>query len=310
MVCIKSLCVGLMVCDLMVKPVTEQALREDTSQAEMIRMQVGGDAFNVASNLAALGVETALYSAVGRDAFGDFALAYAEKLGVPAQWIQKTDRPTSVTAVLIHPDGERNFVVQKGASQQIREEEISDELLKAYDMIYIGSACGLPELEGESLTRLLKRAKDLGRLTAMDITGEALQEKASQLLPALALLDYFLPSSYEAMELSGEKTPEAAAAYFHRHGVPVAVIKLGKQGALLSDGRKQKRFSAYEGPVIDTTGAGDAFVSGFLAGISREKELSDCVRLGNGAGTLCVGKVGASGTLPAFKELSAFIGSD
>ena len=82
-----------MVCDLMVKPVTEQALREDTSQAEMIRMQVGGDAFNVASNLAALGVETALYSAVGRDAFGDFALAYAEKLGVPAQWIQKTDRP-------------------------------------------------------------------------------------------------------------------------------------------------------------------------------------------------------------------------
>ena len=297
MVCIKILCVGLMVCDLMVKPVTEQVLREDTSQAEMIRMQVGGDAFNVASNLAALGVETALYSAVGRDAFGDFALAYAEKLGVPAQWIQKTDRPTSVTAVLIHPDGERNFVVQKGASQQLREEEISDELLKAYDMIYIGSACGLPELEGESLTRLLKRAKDLGRLTAMDITGEALQEKASQLLPALALLDYFLPSSYEAMELSGEKTPEAAAAYFHRHGVPVAVIK-------------QKRFSAYEGPVIDTTGAGDAFVSGFLAGISREKELSDCVRLGNGAGALCVGKVGASGTLPAFKELSAFIGSD
>ena len=61
MVCIKILCVGLMVCDLMVKPVTEQALREDTSQAEMIRMQVGGDAFNVASNLAALGVETALY---------------------------------------------------------------------------------------------------------------------------------------------------------------------------------------------------------------------------------------------------------
>ena len=53
-----------------------------------------------------------------------------------------------------------------------------------------------------------------------------------------------------------------------------------------------------------------AFVSGFLAGISREKKLSDCVRLGNGAGTLCVGKVGASGTLPAFKELSAFIGSD
>ena len=43
---------------------------------------------------------------------------------------KKTDSPTSVTAVLIHPDGERNFVVQKGASQQLREEEISDEIIK------------------------------------------------------------------------------------------------------------------------------------------------------------------------------------
>ena len=157
MVCIKILCVGLMVCDLMVKPVTEQVLREDTSQAEMIRMQVGGDAFNVASNLAALGVETALYSAVGRDAFGDFAFGLCREVGCSCAVDSKTDRPTSVTAVLIHPDGERNFVVQKGASQQLREEEISDELLKAYDMIYIGSACGLPELRGRKPDAFTKK---------------------------------------------------------------------------------------------------------------------------------------------------------
>lgn len=110
---IKILCVGLMVCDLLIKPVTRETLSADSAKAEAIRMLVGGDAFNVASNLSALGTETTLYSAVGEDAFGAFALDYAEKLGVSTQWIKTTDGPTSVTAVLIHPDGERSFVVQR-----------------------------------------------------------------------------------------------------------------------------------------------------------------------------------------------------
>ncbi|MFR6321905.1 MAG: carbohydrate kinase family protein [[Clostridium] leptum] len=123
-------------------------------------MQVGGDAFNVASNLAALGRNSTVQRC-RPISFRGFCLVCRE-VGCSCAVDSKNRQPNSVTAVLIHPDGERNFVVQKGASQQLREEEISDELLKAYDMIYIGSACGLPELEGESLTRLLKRAKDLG----------------------------------------------------------------------------------------------------------------------------------------------------
>lgn len=59
-----------MVCDLLIKPVTRETLSADSAKAEAIRMLVGGDAFNVASNLSALGTETTLYSAVGEDAFG------------------------------------------------------------------------------------------------------------------------------------------------------------------------------------------------------------------------------------------------
>ena len=129
-----------MVCDLLIKPVTRETLSADSAKAEAIRMLVGGDAFNVASNLSALGTETTLYSAVGEDAFGAFALDYAEKLGVSTQWIKTTDGPTSVTAVLIHPDGERSFVVQRGASHELKERQISDDLLRKYDLLYIGSA--------------------------------------------------------------------------------------------------------------------------------------------------------------------------
>ena len=308
MIFIKILCVGLMVCDLLIKPVTRETLSADSAKAEAISMLVGGDAFNVASNLSALGTETTLYSAVGEDAFGAFALDYAEKLGVSTQWIKTTDGPTSVTAVLIHPDGERSFVVQRGASHELKERQISDDLLRQYDLLYIGSACGIPGLDGEGLTKLLHRAKVLDCKTAMDITGNPTRRSAAQLLPALPNLDFFLPSAYEAMDLSGRDSPGKAADYFHEKGVPVVAVKMGGQGALLSAGGKQEVFPAYEGPVVDTTGAGDAFVAGFLAALSRGESLPGCVQIGNGAGAKCVERLGSSGTLPAYQELISFTG--
>ena len=308
MIFIKILCVGLMVCDLLIKPVTRETLSADSAKAEAIRMLVGGDAFNVASNLSALGTETTLYSAVGEDAFGAFALDYAEKLGVSTQWIKTTDGPTSVTAVLIHPDGERSFVVQRGASHELKERQISDDLLRQYDLLYIGSACGIPGLDGEGLTKLLHRAKVLDCKTAMDITGNPTRRSAAQLLPALPNLDFFLPSAYEAMDLSGRDSPGKAADYFHEKGVPVVAVKMGGQGALLSAGGKQEVFPAYEGPVVDTTGAGDAFVAGFLAALRRGESLPGCVQIGNGAGAKCVERLGSSGTLPAYQELISFTG--
>lgn len=308
MIFIKILCVGLMVCDLLIKPVTRETLSADSAKAEAIRMLVGGDAFNVALNLSALGTETTLYSAVGEDAFGAFALDYAEKLGVSTQWIKTTDGPTSVTAVLIHPDGERSFVVQRGASHELKERQISDDLLRQYDLLYIGSACGIPGLDGEGLTKLLHRAKVLDCKTAMDITGNPTRRSAAQLLPALPNLDFFLPSAYEAMDLSGRDSPGKAADYFHEKGVPVVAVKMGGQGALLSAGGKQEVFPAYEGPVVDTTGAGDAFVAGFLAALSRGESLPGCVQIGNGAGAKCVERLGSSGTLPAYQELISFTG--
>ena len=110
------------------------------------------------------------------------------------------------------------------------------------------------------------------------------------------------------MDLSGRDSPGKAADYFHEKGVPVVAVKMGGQGALLSAGGKQEVFPAYEGPVVDTTGAGDAFVAGFLAALSRGESLPGCVQIGNGAGAKCVERLGSSGTLPDYQELISFTG--
>ena len=112
---IKILCVGLMVCDLLIKPVTRETLSADSAKAEAIRMLVGGDAFNVASNLSALGTETTLYSAVGEDA-SVLCAGLRGKVRRLHAMDQNDGRSYLGNGGIDPSDGERSFVVQRGAS--------------------------------------------------------------------------------------------------------------------------------------------------------------------------------------------------
>ena len=123
-------------------------------------------------------------------------------------------------------------------------------------------------MDGEGLTKLLHRAKVLDCKTAMDITGNPTRRSAAQLLPALPNLDFFLPSAYEAMDLSGRDSPGKAADYFMKRGSGGGG-KMGGQGALLSAGGKQEVFPAYEARWWIPP-SGRRFVAGFLAALSGE----------------------------------------
>ena len=102
----------------------------------------------------------------------------------------------------------------------------------------------------------------------------------------LSQLDLFLPSLHEAQSLSGYEEPQQIAAYFHKLGIPVLAIKMGKAGAYLSCREFEGCLPTYPGRVVDTTGAGDAFVSGFLAAYSRGMDFIHAAQFGNAAGTV------------------------
>lgn len=305
----RILCVGLMVCDISISPVTENALAVDATPANFIKVAVGGDAFNVASNLQALGASPTFVSAVGTDRFAPLMLEYAGQLGIASSYIQTLPGASSVTAILIHEDGERNFIVQRGASHFLTEENISDELLLAHDLLYIGSACDLPGLDGDGMRTLFRRAKAHGVKLAMDVTGNPSGALKERMKSVLSQLDLFLPSLHEAQSLSGYEEPQQIAAYFHKLGIPVLAIKMGKAGAYLSCREFEGRLPTYPGRVVDTTGAGDAFVSGFLAAYSRGMDFIHAAQFGNAAGTVCVGKIGSSGNLESLEQLLQVINS-
>ena len=105
----KILCVGLMVCDVLVKPVSGELFSKDHTMVDALELSVGGDAFNVASNLKALGVESRLVSAVGKDRIGRFVRETLEDMGLETDGIMDSEMPTAATVVMISANGERHL---------------------------------------------------------------------------------------------------------------------------------------------------------------------------------------------------------
>lgn len=299
----KIVCAGLTVCDLIFRPMGMEVLQRDTSTAEDIRLLGGGDAFNVSVNLANMGEKVSLLTRVGNDDLGEYLLGKLEKLGVDTTWCKKVDIPTSASGVFIRENGERSFLSYKGACHSLIAEDFSEAALQGAEYLYIGSAFDLPELDGEGMSQVFKKAKTMGVKTILDTTGEPEEKDLETFSKVLKYTDYFLPSLREALRLTGESRAQEAAERFVQMGVGCVAIKLGEQGSLLYENGNSYRIPAYAAKLIDTTGAGDAFVAGFIKGLVNGESHNRCAALGNVAGSIAVENVGASGHLFMKEEI-------
>ena len=305
----RILCAGLTVIDIMACPISPEILTADSTVADYIRPGAGGDAMNVAIGLSKLGQSAAIAGRVGNEVFGSYIRQYAASFGVDVSGIKVSgDGRTAATLVLIRPDGERSFVYSGGESDRFSGADIDDDMLDRADLLYVGSAFGLPALLlDEGFKRLLSRAKKKGCLTAMDVTGTPRAEQFPQIAAAFDYLDYFLPSLTEATQLSGEESFEKAADFFRFYGCGTVVIKLGEQGCYVRADGTSFRLPAFKSNQIDATGAGDAFVAGFLSGVAQRLPLTECARRGNAAGHFCVEAIGSNAGSPTIDQLEAFL---
>ena len=120
------------------------------------------------------------------------------------------------------------------------------------------------------------------------------------------------PNETEAEALTGvhvetDEDAAEAAAYFHERGVETVLITLGQRGVFYSMNREQKRIPAFEVEAVDTTGAGDAFNGGLLAGLAEQMTLPEAIRFGQATAALSVQKIGTTPAMPARAEIDAFL---
>lgn len=305
----KICCVGILVADVMANISGFPKLGE-LERVESVTVHNGGNAMTAAVNLKRLGVESYLVGKVGDDLFGKGLLAGVKDSGVCTDGIKvDRDNQTSVSIVLLQ-NGERSFLHTVGANGSFKLDDIDFSVIDKVDLVFLTGVFLMDTFDGEEAIEFLKKCKEMGKTTFLDVCWDARGRWGSVLNGYLPYVDYFMPSIDEAKEISKcDGTPDEIADVFTSMGAKNIIIKLGSKGSYIRlHGEREGRIfpSKRVDNVVDTTGAGDSFCSGFLSGFARNLPIDECMSLANAAGALCVMKKGATSWVTSFEDLKKY----
>jgi sugar/nucleoside kinase (ribokinase family) len=301
------ICVGILVADVLARSVDSLPPRGKLMLVEDMKLHIGGCAANTAIDLARIGVSAGVIGKVGRDGFGDFVLNYMEQQQVEVRGVARDPHTsTSATMVLVHKDGERSFIHYLGANATLTEEDVDFNLVKEAKLLHVAGSLVLPKLDGEPTARLLKKAKEAGLLTALDTVWDAKGGWMNVLRPCLPYVDYFVPSLEEAKMLTGLKEPPEIAAALLDEGVGTVALKMADKGSYVRDKETEHWLPSYRIQCVDATGAGDAFVGGFLAGVVKGWDLPTSAQFANAVGALACLDVGTTSGVRSLEETQTF----
>lgn len=306
----KILCVGMATCDILLKPIPENILSIDTCVIEPPLMQGGGDALNVARILAKLGLSASLCSRISPDGMGKMVLEELLRMGVNADpVITRNANPTATSFVLLDERGERHFASSKEIFQELSDEDVTEAMLESHSAVYYGSAMQAGKMDRGGVERLFRRARARRLPTFLDaaIAPDGGRPWGEILSGALKETDYFLPSRAEAEAISGETDLEKQVEFFRPFGLKALVIKLGGKGCFVTDFSKEAFIPPVTVEAVNTNGAGDSFVAGFICALSRGMELFRACAFANGVGALKVSGDGALGALEGYEQALALL---
>lgn len=299
------ICLGLMLCDIIVKPVSKDLFEKDSIPIERVVVLPGGDACNVACNVAAIGLDTAIVSTIGKDANGSYIKQYLESHGVNTMWINESERfGTGTSIVMVEPSGERHFLTNTEIFQNLYPNQLTREMLDGAKILSLNGYYRLPNLDDGGVIPAFKLAHEMGVLTSIDTTWNRQGSWLPRIEETLYYTDLFLPSYNEAVEITGESDVREMRKMLQRYGLKVFAVKMGSKGAYVTDFKDEyfvKPFPVKE--VVSTVGAGDSFVAGFLSGQVLGLDMYKSALFANAAASYRVQTVGAVGGMPSAEVL-------
>lgn len=309
----------VIVSDLDVRPVFGQVER----LVDGIRMTVGSSSAITACGAARLGLRVAFVGVVGDDLFGRSMLEELTSRGIDVDGCRvDPGLPTGATVVLSQP-GDRAILTALGSIAALSAEDLPVERLGQARHVHVGSVYLQDQLRRE-LPQLFERAHRAGATTSFDPNWDPADTWDEGLDALLATTDVVLPNRAEVRRMTGLDDDLAAARSLAarslaaggagpgrgsgpgRGGGPVVAVKLGAAGGLAVAGAgSDVRVVAPSVPVVDTTGAGDAFDAGFLAGWLDGRPLGDTLRLAVACGVLSLRAVGGTEGQATLEEADA-----
>ncbi len=274
---------------------SEAPIEYGTDVAAEIRQRPGGAGANVAVGLAQQGMSTTLAGCVGAGDSG----AVIEQLhaaGVHLALRSVSQSRTGVVVAIVGADGERSMASDRGANRALCDTDLGADLIAAHRHLHVSGYSMFDRATGSAVRTAIGLAKALGRTVSVDpaSVGPLRAYGTARFLAEIAPVDVLLPNTDEALALSGS-TDVAAGARELAWIFPTVVVTRGAAGALWADrsGVYERPAAVLRGPVVDTTGAGDAFTAGLLAAWLSRRPPSDCLDAGQAAAADVVTRWGA-----------------
>jgi len=297
-------CAGNAVADVLARPVDGLAAPGASQRLEDVALGPGGNGVNTAIALARLGVRVALAAPVGEDRLGEMLRESVRAAGVDdSSMVTVKDAKTSASLVLIDSSGERRLLHFRGANAYFSAHHVNWDLVKGARVFHYASAFALPGFDGAPLEGALRRARELGCLTAVNICWDLHGRWMSILEPALAYTDFIFPNREEGRQLTSESEPEAIAQRLRSVGVKTVIVKLGAKGCYVESADGAFTSPGFAMHPVDTTGAGDCFAAGFLAAICRGNSLAAAAQFANAAGALATLGMGGADSAPTHEQV-------
>ena len=298
------LSLGIYVVDVLGRPIDEFPEKGKLDLFDELEIHTGGCANNTAIALTRLGLSAGAMGKVGTDAFGDLILQKLRDNGVDTVGMQQDPgSSTSFTFVAVASDGERTFYHYIGANGELCEADLDWEVIKSAKILHIAGALVMPRFDGAPMANVLQKAKTLGITTSLDTAYDATGKWMETLEPCLPYVDMFMPSIVEAEHLTGLSDAREIAQFLRRsYGIHTIAIKMGEDGSYVSTPEREHFATAYPVTAVDATGAGDAYVAGFLAGTLMGWDLKATAELASATGAACVTAIGTTAGIQNLEE--------
>jgi sugar/nucleoside kinase (ribokinase family) len=275
-----------------------------------IALAPGGSAANVAAWIARVGMPAGFVGKVGADVFGDLVVADLEREGVQAHVTRTAEHDTGVILVLIDRAGQRSMVTNQGADFHLLPEDLPEAALQAAAHVHITAWSLFTEPPRAAAIRAAQIARAAGATVSFDpasyqMIRELGHDKFARIIADLPV-DILFPNRDEGAALTGEREPHAIAQELHEsYGGAIIALKLDRDGCYVLARDHAQHYPTGDGPVVDATGAGDAFDAAFMARYLRDGDLAAAARVANDIGSWVVARYGARP--PADEELAKIL---
>lgn len=266
-------------------------------------MAGGGKGANQAIAVARMGHNVVFSAAVGRDMFGDAAVAGYQLFGVDTSYIVRKDTPSGIALIMVDGAGQNSISVALGANNCLTAEDVMPALesVSAGDIVLLQLEIPMSTVDACVAVAAAKGAKVVLNPAPAAVVSE-------QTLSKLYLIT---PNQTEAQTLTGievvdEASATAAAKALTAKGVERVVITMGSQGSLLYEDGVSEIIPAHKVSAVDTTAAGDVYNGALCAAIAEGMSLGDALRFATKAAAISVTRAGAQPSVPSREEVDNF----